>query len=212
VTAAEPEGLAHALMELSRQAERLAAVDGREAEHFRQIAERLRELGSALTAVEGSIQGQQTALGAIDELRHQVTEVAAKLAKIVPDEDGESKVYRPGPAPRWWKLQSDARDEAMAKLRAWVDQIYRPMYGHLATLGPCWPSHPLCLFTLDWLSELWSVLYLQSHRTASVLAGQAEFQTRLLPAAAEQLATETARCEHAQPRNGQRMAARSVAS
>ena len=124
----------------------------------------------------------------------------------MPDDDGEAKVYRPSPAPRWWKLEGDARDEALAKLRAWVEQIYRPMYGHLATLGPCWQNHPLCLFTLDWLSELWSVLYLQSRRTASVLAGQAEFQTRLLPAAAEQLATETARCEHAQPRNGQRAA------
>jgi hypothetical protein len=212
VTAAEPEGLAHTLMELSRQAERLAAVDNREIEHFRQIAERLRALGTALTAVEGNLERQQTTLEALDGVRDKVTEVAAKLAKIVPDEDGEAKVYRPGPAPRWWKLQDEARDEALTKLRAWVDQIYRPLYGHLATLGPCWPNHPLCLLTLDWLSELWSVLYLRKYRTAGVLTSQAEFQLRLLPAAAEQLAIETARCEHAQPRNGQRMAARRAAS
>ncbi len=207
MAAAEPEGLAHALVELSRQAERVAALDAREAEHFRQIVERLGQLQTALTAVEGALEGQRAALEILGGLSERVTLLAAKLTEIVPDEDGEAKVYRPGPAPRWWKLSGEDRDEAVAQLRAWVDQIYRPMYGHLAVLGPCWQSHPLCLFTLDWLSELWSVLYLQSRRNASVLAGQAEFQTRLLPAAAEQLADETARCEHAQPRNGQRMAA-----
>jgi hypothetical protein len=38
---------------------------------------------------------------------------------------------------------------------------------------------------------------LQPRRTASTLAGQAEWQTRLLTAAAGQMAAETARCEHA---------------
>jgi hypothetical protein len=50
---------------------------------------------------------------------------------------------------------------------------------------------------LDWLSELWSVLYLQTKRNARTLAGQGEFQTRLLPAAAEQMHHETTRCHHA---------------
>jgi hypothetical protein len=205
---AEPEGLAHALVELSRQGERLSVLDTREAEHFRQIGERLGALGTALTNVEATVGEQRTALEELEELSGQVTRLAAKLGEIVPDDDGKAKVYRPGPAPRWWKLKGEERDEALAKLKAWVEQIYRPLYGHLATLGPCWHSHPLCLVTLDWLSELWSVLYLQDKRNASVLAGQAEFQTRLLPAAAEQLATETARCQHAQPRNGQRAAMR----
>jgi hypothetical protein len=200
---AEPEGLAHALMELSRLAERLAGLDTREAEHFRQIADRLEQFGDALTAVEGTTAGFRTALDVLDELSGQVATQAAKLAEIVPDEDGEAKVYRPVPAPRWWKLDDEPREEALNKLRGWVEQIYRPMYGHLAALGPCWEKHPLCLVTLDWLSELWSVLYLQARRSAAALAGQAEFQTRLLPAAASQLSIETARCEHAQPRRTQ---------
>ena len=42
--------------------------------------------------------------------------------------------------------------------RAWVEQIYRPGYGQIAaTLPACWEQHTLCLYTLDWLSELWSV-------------------------------------------------------
>jgi hypothetical protein len=201
---AEPEGLVHALMELARQAERVAAIDGREQAHFGQIAERLEQFGNALTAVEAEMKGFDTAVQVLDELSGKVTTLAAKVAEVLPDEDGQAKVYRPSPAPRFWKLEGPARDEAMIKLRAWVEQIYRPMYGHLAALGPCWEKHPLCLVTLDWLSELWSVLYLQAKRNPSTLSGQAEFQTRLLPAAASQLGIETARCEHAQSRNGQR--------
>ena len=95
-------------------------------------------------------------------------------------------------------MDDPARETATTRLRAWVEQIYRPGYGHLAAaLAACWDQHPLCLYTLDWLSELWSVLYLQPRRTAGTLAGQAEWQTRLLSAAADQMARETRRCAHA---------------
>lgn len=207
----EPQGVAHVLIELARQTERLVAVDTREAEHFRQIAERLEQFGDALTAIEHAVDGLRAVVDDLADLRNAVASQASKLAEIVPGENGEAKIYRPGPAPRWWKLDGQERDDAVNKLRGWVEQIYRPMYGHLATLGPCWEQHSLCLFTLDWLSELWSALYLQTRRSTAALASQAEFQTRLLPAAATQLGIETARCEHAKPLgslNGQRAVAR----
>jgi hypothetical protein len=85
-------------------------------------------------------------------------------------------------------------------LRAWVEQVYRPSYGHLAdALGSCWDQHPLCLFGLDWLMELWSALYLTPERDTAGLASQAEWQIRLLPALAEQMNLETRRCQHRQP-------------
>ena len=97
------------------------------------------------------------------------------------------------------------------RLRGWVEQVYRPGYGQLAaTLGPCWEQHPLCLYALDVLSELWSVLYLQASRTAAVLSAQAEFQARIVPAIAEQLMTETTRCGHAAARRTVNGAARSA--
>jgi hypothetical protein len=65
-----------------------------------------------------------------------------------------------------------------------------------ADWSDCWEDHPLCLVQLDWLSELWSVLYLQPARSARDLAAQAEFGTRIVPAISGQLATETSRCEH----------------
>ena len=110
--------------------------------------------------------------------------------------------YQPGPPPCWWQLSPDDRQEPVARLRAWVDQVYRPGYGHLAAaLGPCWPAHDLCLYGLDIASGLWSVLYLQPARDPALLSAQAEYQARILPALAAQLATETTRCGHTRPRS-----------
>jgi hypothetical protein len=75
--------------------------------------------------------------------------------------------------------------------------VYRPGYGHLASgLGPCWESHDLCLYGLDILSTLWSVLYLQPDRTPGLVSAQAEYQARLLPALAAQFRADTTSCGH----------------
>ena len=79
--------------------------------------------------------------------------------------------------------------------------MYRPGYGHLAALGPCWPQHDLCLYALDIASQLWCALYLQPERSTGLLSAQAEYQARILPAIAAQLAAETTRCGH-NPANG----------
>jgi hypothetical protein len=156
--------------------------------------------------------------GALDQLaaqREQITRLDAREAThyatltgllagltarpgLAPEDPGG---YRPGPAPCWWQLSPDARQEPVARLRAWVDQVYRPGYGHLATLGPCWPAHDLCLYALDIASGLWSVLYLQPSRDPALLSAQAEYQARILPALAAQLAAETTRCGHTRPRS-----------
>ena len=106
--------------------------------------------------------------------------------------------YTPVPAPKWWQVTGEDRAEAIARLAAWVDEVYRPCYGHLAARLPaCWAAHPLCLFILDWLCELHSVLYLRHARSAGALAGQAEWTIRQLPAAADLMAAEARGCEHA---------------
>jgi hypothetical protein len=87
------------------------------------------------------------------------------------------------------------REAAVLRLRAWVEQVCQPGYGHLAaTLPPCWEHHPLCLYTLDWLSELWSALYLEPTRTGGTLAAQAEWQTRLLQTAISQMSADARNC------------------
>jgi hypothetical protein len=193
------DAMAAALLQLSEHGERLAVLETREADHFRAISDRLAELGSLVAGLGTVMQDQAAVLAGLEGTSEQVTRLTARLAEILPDRGGDrdTRIYAPSPVPRWWKLDGGARQEALDKVRSWVEQIYRPGYGQLAaTLGPCWEQHLLCLYGLDVLSELWSVLYLQATRDPAMLAAQAEYQARIVPAIAEQLMTETTRCGH----------------
>jgi hypothetical protein len=110
---------------------------------------------------------------------------------------------------RWWPAAAQPGHaepaggdpaDPVAGLRDWVERVYRPGYGHLAVLGPCWPQHELCLYGLDILRRLWSALYLDpdpdTESGPELLSAQAEYQARVLPAIAAQLAAETTRCGH----------------
>ena len=179
-----------ALQELADHHEQITQLDARETGHFTALTERLTELTDLITGIGHTLEDDAAVLARFEALDRQVTDLAAQLA---PDPGG----YHPDPAPAWWKLPAAERHEPIARLRAWVEQVYRPGYGHLAaTIGPCWPSHDLCLYGLDILSGLWSVLYLQPERTARLLSAQAEYQARILPALAAQLMTETSSCGH----------------
>jgi hypothetical protein len=183
-----------ALLQLAGHEERLASLDEREAVHFRAAQQRLGELADLITALGGTLQDQSAVL-------ERLADLAGRFPAASDGDGGDALAHEPAPVPRWWKLAGQAREEAVGKLRAWVDQVYRPGYGQLAaTLGACWEQHPLCLYGLDVLSELWSVLYLQARRSPAVVSAQAEFHARIVPAIAEQLMTETTRCGHARAR------------
>lgn len=172
-----------ALLQITQQAERLAILELREATHHGETATALNALCDSLS-----------------HLDQQIAAIADRLSEVIAGRETVTDVddeHRRARAPRWWRLAGDEREQAVARLRAWVEQVYRPNYGHpAAALGPCWEQHPLCLFGLHWLMELWSVLYLSGEGGTSTLASQAEWQTRLLPALAEQMHVETSRCRH----------------
>lgn len=194
------ETLTAALIQISGHAERIADLDGR----YQQLADSLSTVAAQACAAaargNGDSPGLASVLASLDDLEHQVNTLATRLTTIATSEETRTDVsrYEPVPPPRWWRISGPQREECLDRLRAWVSQIYRPSYGRLAALlPPCWEDHPLCLNALDWLSELWSVLYLSTERSPEILAAQAEWQTRLLPAVADQMAAETDNCEHA---------------
>jgi hypothetical protein len=198
----EPEGLTAVLLQLAGITQKLAELDQRQASDTRDLNARVAALASTVGDLKDATASHADALAALDGLDRQVADLAAHAGGHDPDGDRERPAYQPSAAPEFWKLDGPARDQAIGKLRAWVEQVYRPGYGHLAaSLGDCWEQHPLCLYILDWLSELWSVLYLAPTRTAGTLAGQGEWHTRLLAAAAEQLARETRNCAHVTARH-----------
>ena len=179
-----------ALQELASQDERLTQLEARETAHFTALGSRLTELTDLITGLGHTLEDDGAVLARFEALDRQVADLAAQLA---PDPGG----HHPDPAPAWWKLPAAERHEPIARLHAWVEQVYRPGYGHLAAaIAPCWPSHDLCLYGLDILSGLWSALYLQPERTPKLLSAQAEYQARILPALAAQLMSETSTCSH----------------
>ena len=158
-----------------------------------------------ITAALDQLAAQREQITRLDarEATHYAT-LTGLLAGLTarPGPADEDPAYLPDPAPCWWQLSPEGRKEPVARLRGWVEQVYRPGYGHLAAaLGPCWPAHDLCLYALDIASALWSVLYLQPARDTSLLSAQAEYQARILPALAAQLTAETTRCGHTRPRS-----------
>lgn len=195
--------LAAALLRLSEHADRLAHLDQRETRHNAEAADRITALTALADAIRHKLDDQAEILVGLKDLDDQIASLAERIDDVAPADGTSERSYQPVASPRFWKLDGAARAEAITRLRAWVERVYLPGYGHVAAaLGDCWEQHPLCLYALDWLSELWSVLYLQPARTPGALAGQAEWQTRLLAAAAQQMAAETARCGHALPRAG----------
>ena len=191
------------LLQLAACAERLAVLEDRHAAHAAAVTARLAEITSLAEGLSATLEDQAAILARLHDLDGAVAGLAARLAQVAPASDGDGDGgggYVPGPAPQWWKLSGPARDDAIVRLRAWVEQVYRPGYGQLAAaLGPCWERHLLCLYGLDIAAELWSVLYLQPARTPGMLSAQAEYQARILPALAGQLAAETSRCTHTRP-------------
>ena len=168
--------------QLAAHREQVTRLDTREAEHHAALCGQLAELSGQAAGISRTLQDYAAAI--------------ARLTATSPA-DAEPDGYCPASAPAWWKLTADGRHEPVARLRAWVEQVYQPGYGYLAgTLGPCWDQHDLCLYALDILAELWSVLYLQPSRNAALVSAQAEYQARILPALAEQLRIETNRCGH----------------
>ena len=139
-------------------------------------------------------------IGELTDAQQEARAQFERLREIVDSlvqQDQRRRGYAPTPPPRWWQLDGGAREAALDVLRTWVEQVYRPCYErYAADLAPCWDQHPLCLFILDWLSELHKYLYLREERSAGHLNTMAEWHARLLPIAAEMMRTSTHDCEH----------------
>jgi hypothetical protein len=191
-----PDPLGAALDQLADCRDRITGLETRETARFSELSGQLSQLAGMVTTLSRTLAEDTAAMARLGALDRQVNELAAKLASRH-GEDNDGGGYQPRPAPAWWTLPAAERRAPVAELRDWVENVYRPGYGHLATLGTCWAEHDLCLYALDIASQLWCALYLQPERDTALLSAQAEYHARILPALAAQLATETTSCSHA---------------
>ena len=163
-----------------------------------ETAEKLAGLERLVSVLGADIHKQAERTVRLQALEEALAALSIRVCEVVPDEQGSPRVYAPRAAPRWWDLAGQAREAEIGRLRGFVEHVYRPGFGHLAArLRPCWEFHDLCLYCLDIAAELHAVLYLQSRRTVSLLNGQAEYATRVLPALADLMTAETrSGCQH----------------
>ena len=194
-----PDPVSTALAQLAACRTAIAGLDAREAAHYGELSDRAAQLAGLVTTVSRTLGEDTAALARLHDLDRQVTVLTRHLARPA----GPAGPARGGPSaapPGAGDPAGAAPGDPVAGLRDWAERVYRPGYGHLAVLGACWPQHQLCLYGLDILRRLWRALYLDpdpdTESGPELLSAQAEYQARILPAIAAQLAAETSSCGH----------------
>ena len=175
----------------------ISRLDAREAAHYGDLNDQAAHLAGLVTRISCALAEDTAALARLDDLERQVTVLARQLAQPAAHDDPARRDL-PAAPPGAGAPAGPPPGDPVAGLRDWAERVYRPGYGHLAVLGPCWPQHQLCLYGLDILRRLWSALYLDPGPASGteLLSAQAEYQARILPAIAAQLAAETSTCGH----------------
>jgi hypothetical protein len=194
--------MAAAVLKLTDLAARVEQVEQSAAQRIGELAascaEALAQVAS-LRAEAGTLGGRadgiEAKLAEAGALLSRMSEQIDGLTAAARDEPGEpAAAYRVHPAPPWWQPGDDQCADTTARLRDWVEEVYRPVFGYLgALLAGCWDRHPLCLACLDVLHEAWCLLYLPPRDPKMVFA-QLDWLTRPLLQAAELMARETGGC------------------
>ena len=195
------DGTVAAVLRLADLAGKIEHVDNAAKRRIDDLARDCAAVQDQLDALYGSI---STLTARADEIDGRLTEVGELLGRAVGQMNalvpvpGEAEDERPGyrvnQPPPWWKPGDERCQETAGRLRDWVEDVYRPVYGYLAELlAPCWQEHPLCLAYLDVLHEAWCLLFL-GYRDPKTVFAQLDWLTRSLLQAAEVMASETKRC------------------
>ena len=206
MTQPQPGGPADGVMAAAvlKLADLAARVERVEQSAGQRIGELAVSCAEALAQVASLREEAGTLGGRADGIEARLAEAGALLARMSGQIDhltaaqdepgGPGAAYRVHPAAPWWQPGDDRCDDAAERLRDWVAEVYRPVFGYLgAMLADCWDQHPLCLACLDVIHEAWCLLYIPPRDPKMVFA-QLDWLTRPLLQAAEAMARETAGC------------------
>jgi hypothetical protein len=195
-------GMVAAVLKLTDLAARVERVEQSAAQRIGELAASCER---ALAQVASLREEAGTLGGRADGIDSKLAEVSALLARMSAQIDGltvtpgdvqdeSATAYQVNPGPPWWVPGDDRCAETTGRLRDWVTEVYRPVFGYLgALLGECWDRHPLCLAYLDTLHEAWCLLYIPPRDPKMVFA-QLDWLTRPLLQAAEVMARDTSSC------------------
>jgi hypothetical protein len=214
VTARQDGDAVAAVLKLTDLAARVERVEQSAARRIEALAA---DCAAALAQVAELREEAGTLGGRADGIEHKLAEVSALLSRMSAQidtltgaqagQDGQDEPgagYKVHPGPPWWQPGDGQCADAAERLRDWVAEVYRPVFGYLGVmLADCWDRHPLCLAYLDVLHEAWCLLYIPPRDPKMVFA-QLDWLTRPLLQAAEVMAAETRPCrQHGHREPGQ---------
>ena len=152
--------MAAAVLKLTDLAARVEQVEQSAAQRIGELAASCEQ---ALAQVASLREEAGTLGGRADGIEQRLAEVGALLARMSDQIDGltltaqeepgqPAAAYQVHPCPPWWVPGDDRCAETTARLRDWVDEVYRPVFGYLGALlgellGPApavpgLPGHP----------------------------------------------------------------------
>ena len=145
----EPEGLTAVLLQLAGITQKLAELDQRQASDTRELKERITALAALVNELKDTTASHAETLAALDGLDRQVADWPPRPPATLRDGDGEPAGYQPPAAPKFWKPDGPAREQADRQAagvgRAGVPARLRAPGGQPRRLlgpAPAVPVHP----------------------------------------------------------------------
>ena len=80
-----------------------------------ETSEKLAALERLVNQLGAGIRQQAGQVPRLQALEEALAALTARVAEVLPDEQGSSRVYAPRPAPRWWNLSGPAREAEIGR-------------------------------------------------------------------------------------------------
>jgi hypothetical protein len=165
------------------------------------LEHQLEDLAGEVRGWTADLKGVPAAVVLAHKLSGEMSEVLARLS-LLEDRATEPETrelrLKFAPQMRWHELDEAGRAEAVARIRAWVDTVYRQQFPRAGDIAPCWADHPVCVVLLDVLSQLHAALYHGTKRSWGLVHNQAELYVRFGREITALVHDELAGCKYGQ--------------
>jgi hypothetical protein len=180
----------------------VAPVPEHEGDALARLERQLEDLAGEVRGWTADLKGVPAAVVLAHKLSGEMSDVLARLSLIEDGAAAEPQTREPrlefAPQLRWHELDEAARAEAVTRIGAWVDSVYRQQFPRAGDIAPCWADHPVCVVLLDVLSQLHAALYHGTQRSWGVVHNQGELYVRFGREITALVREELAGCKYGQ--------------
>jgi hypothetical protein len=166
------------------------------------LERQLQDLAGEVRGWTADLKGVPAAVVLAHKLSGEMSEVLARLSLLEDGAGAEPQTRQPrlefAPQMRWHELDEAGRAAAVARIRDWVDTVYRQQFPRAGDIAPCWADHPVCVVLLDVLSQLHRALYHGTRRSWGLVHNQAELYVRFGREITALVREELAGCKYGQ--------------